>query len=136
MEKNNKLLAYITAIFVGIIVVVIISNASVLKNGNSNFSNAVTDISKNMTGIVEKMTKSNEKMAHDMIKAIESFAIMVPSMTDNKNVEIAPHPYNICIKLLIDQVNHENSKSDFDKMKSVCYELMKDKNKESEVISK
>ncbi len=38
-----------------------------------------------------------------------------------------PHPYNECIKLLIDQGNKEDKGCDFDKIKSVCFELMKDK---------
>ena len=45
-------------------------------------------------------------------------------MMDNKNVAVAPHPYNECIKILIDQVNKENKQSDFDSMKSVCLELL------------
>jgi hypothetical protein len=45
-------------------------------------------------------------------------------MMDNKNVAVAPHPYNECIKILIDQVNKENKQSDFDSMKSVCLGLL------------
>jgi len=54
-------------------------------------------------------------------------------MMDNKNVNVvfAPHPYNECMKLLIDQVNKENKQSDFDSMKSVCFGLL-DKEKQLE----
>ncbi|MDC0864938.1 hypothetical protein OAP56_03210 [Rickettsiaceae bacterium] len=53
--------------------------------------------------------------------------IVKTTVSMNKNV--APHPYNECIKLLIDQVNKENRESDFDKMKAVCFVLSdKDKN--------
>ncbi len=34
------------------------------------------------------------------------------------------HPYNECIKLLIDQANHENSNFDSEKAKSVCFNLL------------
>jgi len=62
----------------------------------------------------------------------ESIVENVTKITENKNVITPtppPHPYNECIKLLIDQVNKENKESDFNKMKTVCSGLLeKEKN--------
>jgi len=63
------------------------------------------------------------------IGAIIYIVICFTENVENKNVIIAPHPYNECIKLLIDQVNKESKTSDFDKMKAVCFGLLeKEKN--------
>tara|TARA_B110000503_G_scaffold7870_1_gene10699 strand:- start:5141 stop:5431 length:291 start_codon:yes stop_codon:yes gene_type:complete len=59
-----------------------------------------------------------------IISSNEVFSKTIIDMMDNKNVAVAPHPYNECIKRLIDQVNKENKQSDFDSMKSVCLGLL------------
>ena len=60
---------------------------------------------------------------------VNAYVILnVTQTTVNMNKNVAPHPYNECIKLLIDQVNKENKESDFDKMKSVCF-VLSDKEK-------
>jgi len=58
----------------------------------------------------------------DVVKTAKSITSDVVRAAENKNV--APHPYNECIKLLIDQVNKENKESDFEKMKLVCSGLL------------
>jgi hypothetical protein len=58
------------------------------------------------------------------IGAIIYIVVSAIDMMNNKNVVVAPHPYNECMKILIDQVNKENKQSDFDSMKSVCFGLL------------
>lgn len=43
------------------------------------------------------------------------------------NLTYPPHPYNVCLQTLIDQANREGTKTDLDKIKSVCFELMQNK---------
>ena len=106
MDHINKLLILLLAFSIA---------GSIYSNSSTNnsFSKTVTNMNDNITHAVENMA--------------DNFTRATENMIHNKNVEMAPHPYNVCIKLLIDQVNHENSKSDFNEMKSVCYELMRDK---------
>ena len=94
MEQINKLLILLTGLSIGAIIYIVVS------------SNNVTMSSNNVT------MSSNEVFSKSIV------------MMDNKNVAVAPHPYNECIKILIDQVNKENKQSDFDSMKSVCLGLL------------
>lgn len=59
-----------------------------------------------------------------VVSSNELFSKTIVGMMDNKNVVVAPHPYNDCMKILIDQVNKENKQSDFDSMKSICFGLL------------
>lgn len=45
-----------------------------------------------------------------------------------KSIISIDHPYNECIKLLIDQANKENIHFEQEKAKSVCFELLEKKN--------
>lgn len=47
-------------------------------------------------------------------------------INSNKNITITSplHPYNECIKLLIDQANKEQVKFEQDKAKNVCFDLL------------
>ncbi|MDP4708824.1 MAG: hypothetical protein NWS20_02320 [Rickettsiaceae bacterium] len=59
-----------------------------------------------------------------VVSSNELFSKTIVGMMDNKNVVVAPHAYNDCMKILIDQVNKENKQSDFDSMKSICFGLL------------
>jgi len=110
MEQINKLLILLTVLLIAAIIYIVVSSNNVAVSSNNVFSKTVLD-----------MTQTTQKM---MEKTMES-------IMENKNISIAPHPYNECIKLLIDQVNKENKQSDFDKMKTVCFGLL-DKEKQLE----
>ncbi|MDC0864747.1 hypothetical protein OAP56_02235 [Rickettsiaceae bacterium] len=79
---------------------------------------AIVYVVYDMTG---KFSDITSKFAETVEKSIEK-------TVENKNMVIPPHPYNECIKLLIDQVNKENKDSDFEKMKAVCF-VLSDKEK-------
>lgn len=104
MEQINKLLILLTVLSIAAIIYIVVSSNNVAVSSNNVFSKTVLD-----------MTQTAQKIM------------------DNKNVNVvfAPHPYNECMKLLIDQVNKENKQSDFDSMKSVCFGLL-DKEKQLE----
>ena len=117
MEQINKLLIILVSLAIGAIMyIVTIDNKTA-----ENFAKTSEGIAKTSEGIA----KSSENIISDVVKAAEKVA----QTTENKNIVIPPHPYNECIKLLIDQVNKESKTSDFDKMKAVCFGLLeKEKN--------
>ena len=65
------------------------------------------------------------------IGAIIYIIVSAIDMMNNQNIVAPTHPYDKCIKILIDQVNKENKQSDFDSIKSVCFGLL-DKEKQLE----
>ena len=97
MEQINKPLMFLTGLSIVAIIYIVVSSNKVIISSNEVFSKTIVDMmdNKNIT---------------------------------NKNVTVVPvplpHPYNECIKILIDQVNKENKQSDFDSMKSVCLGLL------------
>lgn len=93
MEQINKLLILLVGLAIGAIVYVVVIEAKSTKN----------------------IAKISENISENIAKITEDKNITVPKQ--------APHPYNECIKLLIDQANKENKQSDFDKMKAVCFVL-------------
>ena len=110
MEQINKLLIILVSLAIGAIMYIVTIDNKTAEN-----------FAKTSEGIA----KTSENIISDVVKAAEKVA----QTTENKNIVIPPHPYNECIKLLIDQVNKESKASDFDKMKTVCSGLIeKEKN--------
>ncbi len=101
MEKVNKSLIFIIVTLIAAIVCVILSSNNVMKSSNDTIVTTTASMNASMNASIASIMDSQH----------------------NKNLEVAPHPYNQCIKLLIDQTNKENKEADFDKIKSVCFEL-------------
>jgi hypothetical protein len=53
----------------------------------------------------------------------QSTAEAVSSVKANKNIIIAPNPYNECLKLFIEQVKVAKE-FDFEKTESTCFDLL------------
>lgn len=78
------------------------------------------------------METINKLLVICVISAIIAICFVVHKFLDytNNNITVPyhnivyTHPYNDCIKLLIDQANKENIKFDQEQSKSVCFELL------------
>jgi len=102
MEQTNRSLVFLVGLAFLVIGVAFVSVTCVM----SNLTEKIDNISNNISKTSESMAQT---MSQTFIKVTEDNDVVTP-----------PHPYNECIKLLIDQTNRENKESDFAKMKAVC----------------
>ena len=111
METINRLLIILVMLAIIACAVISITITSFFIEGNKVAIHTVEAISNN---IMEKVLEASKN------KSILS--------TDNERNIITTHPYNECIKLFVDQAHESKIVCDYEKAKSVCFELL-NKNK-------